>query len=165
MGGQVLAGDRKHPAGARGRVIDRAHHTGPGQRRVVLDEQQVDHQSDHLARREVLAGRLVGQLREFADQLLEGQAHVVVVDLARMQIDAGELFGHPVEQPGLGEAVDLDVELEALKDVADGRRERLNISEQILADMIRVAHQPAHVHGRGVEEALLGRAQQERLGI
>ena len=72
-------GDRQHAAGARRGVVDGAHHAGLGQHVVVLDEQQVDHQADDLARREVLTGRLVGEFGELADQLLEDQAHLGVV--------------------------------------------------------------------------------------
>ena len=52
---------------------------------VVLDEQQVDHEADDVARGEVLAGGLVGDFGELADQLLEDQAHVVVADLVGVQ--------------------------------------------------------------------------------
>jgi hypothetical protein len=67
---------RQHAAGAGGGVVHGAHHAGLGQGLVVLDEQQVDHQADHLARGEVLAGGLVGELGELADQLLEHGAHL-----------------------------------------------------------------------------------------
>jgi hypothetical protein len=40
-----------------------------------------------------------------------------------VQVDLGELFRHLVEQPGLGQALDLGVEFEALEDVAHGGRE------------------------------------------
>jgi hypothetical protein len=80
---QVLARHRQHAAGAGGRVVHGAHHARLGQGVVVLDEQQVHHQPDHLARGEVLTGRLVGELGELADQLLEHQAHLHVVDLGR----------------------------------------------------------------------------------
>ena len=161
----MFIGDRQHSARARGRVVDGADHAGLGQHVVVLDEQQVDHQADDFARREVLTGRLVGQFRELADQLLEREPHLVVVDRLGMQVDARELLGDLIEQPALGQLVDLGREAEPLEDVAHGGRERLNIGEEVLADVVLIAHQLAHVHGRGVVEALAGGAQQERVGV
>ena len=52
-------------------------------RSLVLDEQQVHHQPDDLAGREVLAGGLVGELGEPADQLLVEVAHLQVRDRRR----------------------------------------------------------------------------------
>ena len=139
----MLARDRQHAARAGRRVVDRAHDAGLGQHVVVLDEQQIDHQADDLARREVLAGRLVGEFRELADQLLEDEAHLCVADLVGVQVDAGELLGDLIEQPALGQPVDLGGEVEPLEDVADGGRERLDVGEQVLADVVLVAHQLA----------------------
>ena len=71
----------EHAAGAGRGVVDGAdHRSAGGEDVVVLNEQQVDHQLDRVARGEVLAGGFVGGLGEAADQLLEGQAHVVVGD-------------------------------------------------------------------------------------
>ncbi len=64
---QVLLGDREHPAGAARRVEHGLHRAGLAEQVVVLDEEEVHHQLDHLARREVLAGGLVGELGEAAD--------------------------------------------------------------------------------------------------
>ena len=97
----MLAGDRQHAAGAGRRVVDRAHDAGLGQHVVVLDEEQIDHQPDDLARREVLAGRLVRELGELADQLLEDEPHLGVADGLGMQVDVGELLGDQIEQPHL----------------------------------------------------------------
>ena len=51
---------------AAGRIEQRLDDARRGEQRVVLDEQQVDHQPDDLSRREVLAGDLVGGLGEAA---------------------------------------------------------------------------------------------------
>ncbi len=161
----MLAADRQHAAGARGRVVDRPHHAGFGQRLVVLDEEQVDHQPDGIARREVLSGGLVGKFGELADQFLEHGAHLGVADDLGVQVDVGELLGHQVEQLGLGQPVDLGVEVEALEDVAHGGRKRLNVGEEVFPDVVLVAHQLLHVQGRRVEEELPRLAQQERLGV
>ena len=126
----MLLGDRQHAARARRRVVDGANHARLGQRVVVLDEQQVHHQADDLARREVLAGRLVRELGEPADQLLEDQPHLGVADRVGMQVDVRELLGDEVKQVRLREPVDLHGELEALEDVPDSRRERLERSSR-----------------------------------
>ena len=77
-------------------------------------QQQADHQPDHLPRREVLPGLLVGLLRADADQLLEDVAHLYVVDAIRREVDLGELL-HDLEQEVLlVQARDLRIEGEAL---------------------------------------------------
>ena len=79
--------------------------------------------------------------------------------------DVGELLGDQVEQLGLGEAVDLQVKLEGLEDVAHGGRESLRVGAQVLADVVLVAHQLLHVEWRRVVEKLAGLAEQEGFGI
>ncbi len=163
--GQMLFGDRKHAARAGGRVVDRAHDAGLGQNLVVLDEDEVDHQADDFARGEMLSGRLVGEFRELADQLLEDEAHLGVVDDVGVKIDGGEFLGDQIEQVRLGEPVDLDGEFEALENVAHVGRKALHIGRQMRPDVVLVADQLAQVEGGRVVEALAGLAQQERLGV
>ena len=67
--------------------------------------------------------------------------------------------------PRLGEAINLGVEFEPLKDVAHGGRESLQVSAEVFADVILVAHELLQVERRGVVEKLTGLAQQEGLGI
>ena len=165
MGRQVLAGHAEHATGAGGGVVDGPDHPGLGERLVVLDEEQVDHEPDNLARGEVLAGRLVGQLSELADELLKNGAHLGVADGVRVQVDVGELLGHQVEQPGLGQPVNLGVEIEAGEDVAHGWREGLDVGAQILADVVLVAHELFQVQGRGIVKELAGLFEEEWLGI
>lgn len=69
----------------------------------------------------------------------------MVVNLAGVEVDAGELLGYLIEQPRLGEPVDLRGKLEALKDVANVRRELSDVCRQVLVDVVLVAHQRAHV--------------------
>ena len=163
--GQVLVRDGQHAAGAGRRIVDRAHDARLGQNLVVLDEDEVDHQADDLARREVLAGRLVGEFGELADQLLEDEAHLGVVDDVGVEVDGGEFLGDQIEQVGLGEPVDLDGELEALENVADVGREALHIGRQVLAHVVLVADELLQVEGGRVVEALPGLAQEERLRV
>ena len=60
QGGDVLLGGGEHAAGPAGRVEDVDDLAGLVERVLVRGEQQVDHQLDHLAGREVLARGLVG---------------------------------------------------------------------------------------------------------
>ena len=135
--GQVLFRDRQHTARSGRRIVDRAHDAGLGQNLVILDEDQIDHEADDLARGEVLSRRLVGEFRELADQLFENEAHLGVVDDIGVEIDVGEFLGDQIEQVGLGEPVDLDREFEALEDVADVGREgaasRATCSQKLLS--------------------------------
>ena len=82
-----------------------------------------------------------------------------------VEVDVGELLRDEVEQLGLGEAVDLGVELEALEDVAHGGRERLDVGAEVFADVVLVAHELLQVERRGVVEELAGFPQEERLGV
>lgn len=108
---------------------------------------------------------VVADFRELPDQLLEHQAHLVVVDRLRVQVDAGEPLRHLVQQPGLGQALDLGVELEAVEHVAYRWRERLHVAVEVFPDVILVPHELLHVQGGGVAEGLAGPAQEERLGV
>lgn len=161
---QVFARDGEHAARARRGVVEGAHHGIAGREHVVvLDEQQVDHEADDFARGEVLPGGFVRDFGELADQFLEDQAHAGVVHRARVQVDVGEFLGHQVEQVGLGQALDLGVEVEALEDVARRGRERLDVGVEVLADVILVAQQAGQIQLGRVVEALPGLAQQEML--
>jgi hypothetical protein len=56
----------EHPTRAARRVKKLAHRAGRGQQRVVTDKEDVHHQFDRLARREVIAGRLVREQMRLA---------------------------------------------------------------------------------------------------
>ena len=68
---------------------------------VVFDENQIDHQPDNFARREMLAGRLVALLGKPPDQFLEDVAHFVVVHHVGVQIDVEELAQDEEEEVGV----------------------------------------------------------------
>jgi hypothetical protein len=164
-GGQVLVGDREHSAGARRRVVDRAYNPRLGERLTVLDEDEVDHKADDLARREVLARRLVRQFREAPDEFLEHESHLGVVDLVRVEIDLGEPLGDEVEQLVFGQPVDLGEEIEPLENIADRGREALNVCVEILGNVVLITHELAHIERGHIGEALPRLAQDERLRV
>jgi len=86
---QVVLGDAQHAAGAAGRVAEGAHDAGPGERLAVGLEEQVDHETDDLARRKVVAGGLVGRLVELLDLGLKAE---VLDDLAGTLAEAGDVM-------------------------------------------------------------------------
>jgi hypothetical protein len=129
----------QHAAGAAGRIADGDDDAGLGEHAGVGLQQQVDHELDDFARGEVVAGRFVGGFVEAPDQVFEHQPHGDVVDLARMQVDLGELGDHLIEAIGFFELLDLLFELEALEDLADVLGEAVDVSGQMLADVVRVA--------------------------
>ena len=159
---EVLARDRQHAACPRSGVVDRAHDAGLGQHVVILDKEEVDHEADDFARREVLSGRLVREFREFADQLFEDVAHLRVADFVRVEVDVRELFGDLIEQLRFRQPVNLGEEVEAFEDVADGWRKRLDVGEEVFADVVLVADQLPHIHRRGVAEARSRFPEQKR---
>ena len=122
---------------------------------------QVHHQAKDLARREVLADGFVGKLGEFADEFLEHQAHLHVVDLVRVQLDAGELLSDLIQQLGLVQALDRGGEIEVLEDRAHVRSEALDVAVEVGADVVLIAHELAHVQRRDVVEVQAGLALDE----
>ena len=113
----------------------------------------------------MLPGGLVADFGELADQLFKHQPHLHVADHLGVQVDLGELFCHLVEQPGLGQPLDLGVKFKMLKHVTHGGRERLHVAEQVLRNVVGVAQELFQVQRGGVVEALARLAQQEGLGV
>jgi hypothetical protein len=126
----------------------------------ILGKDEVDHEPDHLARREVLAGRLIGQFGKLANQFLEDRAHVGIADPVRVKVDLAELLGDEVEQVGIGKSVDLRFQLEAGEDVFDVGRKAVKVSRKVHRDVILVANDGLQVHRRSVVKGIAGRASQ-----
>jgi hypothetical protein len=131
--------DRKHSARTGCRVINCPDHAGFREHIIVFGEDQVDHEPDDLAGREVFAGRLVGEFGELADELLEDGTHIGVAHLVRVQVDLAELFRDKVEQVGVGKPINLCFQLEAGEDVFHVRGEAVQVRRQIGSDIILVA--------------------------
>ena len=126
-----VLGGRQHAAGAAGRVEDADDLAFAEDRVHVRGDQQVHHQVDDLARREVVAGLAVGVLVEPADQVLEDVAHVVGGQFVQV-VHGREPADDPVQELGLGEPGDLVVEAEAVDDPPDVRREAVDVVAQVL---------------------------------
>ena len=152
--GRVLLGDREHAARAAARVVDAARSALRPQFFFVAGQHQVDHEMDHVAGREVLAGVLVQRLVELADELLEDRAHCEVVDLVRVEIDPGVAEPlHDLEQQArLVQLGDRVVEVELLQYLAHVGAEAGDVGAQVLRDIGRIGEElPEVVPGRVVE--------------
>ena len=128
---QVVLRLRQHAAGAAGGVEQLADRAGGGEQLVVLDEQDAHHQTDDLARREVVARGLVGQFVEAADEVLEDEPHLLVRHRVRVQVDIAELRDDEVEDVRLPHPLDLVLELEEVEDVAHIPREAVDVADEV----------------------------------
>ena len=115
---QVVLRLRQHSARAAGGVEQLADCAGRGEQLVVIDKQDVHHQPDDLARREVIARGLVGQFVEAADEVLEDEPHLLVRYRVRVQVDIAELPDDEVQDICLAHPLDLVLELEEVENVA-----------------------------------------------
>ena len=160
---QVVLRLCQHPAGAACGVEQLADRATRGEQLVVLDEEEVHHQPDNLARGEVVAGGLVCQLVEAADEVLEDQPHLLVPHVCGMEVDAAEFRDDEVEDVRLGHAVDFVLELEELEDLAHVLREAMDVAGEMAADVVGVAPQLLEVEVGMVVEALPGDPVQPRV--
>ena len=78
---QVVLSLSQHTAGAAGRIQEFAHCPRRCKQIIVLDKENVHHQPDHFAGREVIAGCLVCQFVETTDKILEDKPHLLVRNL------------------------------------------------------------------------------------
>ena len=136
-----------------------------GQDVVVRDEEQVDHQADDLAGREVLAGLLVADLGEPPDQLLEDVAHLDVGHRVGVQVDLAELGDDQVEPVGLVELGDVLLEAEVFDDLAGAAGEALDVVGQVGGDVVRVALELLEGEAAGVVEGTGRRPGEDRLEV
>ena len=105
-------------------------------RLLVFDEEQVHHQPNDFAGREVLSCGLVRRLSELPNQLLEDRPHDVVRHPVGVEVHVGEPRDHLEEQVRLIQLGDLLGELELLDDVARVGGEALDVRGQVRRDVI-----------------------------
>ena len=153
---QVVLRLRQHAAGAAGGVEQLADGAGCGEQFVVVNEQDAHHQSDDLARREMVARGLVGQFVEAPDEVLEEKSHLLVRHRVWVQVNIAELRDDEVEDVRLAHPLDLVLELEEIKDVAHIPRETLDVADEVLLDVVGVALELLEVEGGVVVKALAG---------
>ena len=148
---QVVLSGRQHSAGTARRVVDRLDDVSLAQ--VGLRrQQQIHHQPDHLAGREVLPSLLVGLLCTDPDELLEDVAHLHVVDPSQRQIEVCELLDDLEQQVAFVHTGDVLTEAEAFHDLAHVLREADDVGVEVLRELVRVVEQPLEVQRRRVVE-------------
>ena len=174
---QRLFGDRQHSAGAARAIVDQV--------RSRLDlighrlEDEVRHQPDHVARREVLAGLLVVLLVETANQLLEDGTHAMVVQARQpdrsiaaqhgpgAEIDGGiqELLDQEAESIGLDQRRNLVAKLELLQNLLNVGRKAIEVRLEIGPQLLLPGSGPqiAEAEGRRIVEGLAGRLTERRM--
>jgi hypothetical protein len=82
-----------------------------------------------------------------------------------MEVDVAKLFGDEIEQVGFGKSVNLGLEVKAFEDITNGIGKVLDVGNEILTDMVRVAHELVQVEGRSVVEVLTSFSKDERLRV
>ena len=165
--GDVLLGNGEHAARAAAGVVDAEHHPLGAQTLLVAGQQQVDHEMDHVAGGEVLAGVLFQRLVELPDELLEDRAHGEVVDRVRVEIHLriAEPLHHLEQETRLIELGDGVVEVELLQHLAHVGAEPGDVVAQILRDVGGVGQQLGEVVAGRVVEGESGGGLKQPLGV
>lgn len=116
---EMFVRHRKHPSSSGSRIVQCADNARFCQCIIIFDKQQVDHQPNDFAWREMFPSRFVGDFRKFAYQLLKDGSHLFVTDGFRVQIDIGKFFGNQIQQICFGESFYLSVKIKSFKDIAN----------------------------------------------
>ena len=123
---------------------------------VFRREQQVHHQADDLARREMLSGFFVRLLCPNADELFKHVAHLHVVHAFRGEIYPGECLHHLIKKVFLRHACDLLSEGEALHDFPDIGRKTIDVLVQPLGELLGVVEHLAKIEAGKIVERVAG---------
>ena len=141
----MLLGDHQHAAGTATRIVDVVDGAGPGDVVAVAREHQVDHQVNHVARREVFARVLVECLVELPDEFLENRSHGGIVDLVGVEIDILEPLHDAEEEPPLVQHADRVPEAERLQHLPHVRAEPGDVAPQVTGQVWRVGDEALEV--------------------
>ena len=160
---QVVLRLGEHAAGSAGGVQELAHRAGGREKVVVIDEENVHHEPNDLARREVIARGLIGKFIEAADQVLEDEPHLLVGDAVWVQVDIGELRDDEIEDVRLAHLLDLGLKLKVLEDAAHVGRESVDVADQVFGNMVWVGLELLEGKSRVVVEALASRLVEQVL--
>ena len=133
---QVLHAAGEKTTGARRGVIDGPHHPRSRQGLVIGRKHQRGGQPHDVTGGKVLTGGLVGALGKLADQLLEHQTHVVVVDGLGGEIDVGEVADNLVKQVGIFQQIDAGGEVEVLEHLECLTGKAPHIGIQVVANLL-----------------------------
>jgi len=94
--------------------------------------------SRNLARCKVFSGGLVGEVREFADQILEDVTHLNIGNRLGMKVNFSEPFHNEEKQIGLIKTLDVILEIEMLEDIPGILREARDKIAEIGGNVTRV---------------------------
>ena len=97
--------------------------------------------------------RLVGHLRESAEQFLKDLSHRVVVHLIGVQIDFGKLIAEDEQPVVFVQSLNKPIEIEVFDDVADILTESVEVVLKVEMDIVRVGFESREVVLGGVVEA------------
>ena len=133
---QGLLGEREHSARAARRVVNLPDDPLAPELLVVVDDDEVHDQPDHLARCEMLTGGFVGNFREAANQVFKQIAHRQRGDGFRAQVERGDLLEHLPQDAGIGESLQLVREEELVeKDIPNRVREGCDVGDEVLVNV------------------------------
>ena len=166
-GRDVLLGDGEHAPRPAAGVVDGQRLVGDTDLPFVTREQEVDHQVNDIAGREVLAGVLVQGFVELAYQLFEDRAHRGVVDGIGVQVDRGivEPLHHLEEQPRFIELADGVVEVELLNHLSHVGAEAGDVPPQVRGQVLVVGEQTVEVETRDVVEGEAGGLAEQAVSV
>ena len=136
-----LLGFGKHAARSARRIVDRAVDAG------LIDilftsVDEIRHEANDFARREVIPGFFVGLLVKAHHQMLEQIAHLEVVDPVRVKIDFGHRLDDGEETVAGVELLDLIGKLETLEDAPRGRGKAVDVRHEVRRDVLGITEQP-----------------------
>jgi hypothetical protein len=120
---------------------------------LVWFQQQVDHESDHLARGKVVTRCLIGSFIETPDEVLKEETHGDVVYPPGVQVHLGKLGDDEIQAVGFLQLFDFLFEFEIVEDFADVFGKARNVINEMAADVVRISLELGKVKVAVVVEA------------
>jgi len=153
----VVLGDGEDAARAAAAVIDGAGHALVAGQFGIEHQHKIHHQVDGIAGREVLTGVCVEGFVEFAQQMLEDIAHLVVGHGGGAQVHFAlliESLHEQVEQIHFVEPADGMIKVEGSEDLADIERETRDILAEVQGEVGVIVEEALVIELRGVVEGV-----------
>ena len=145
---------RQHPACAAGRVVN-TYDFAFFINQVVMRQQQIDHQLDDFARREMIARFFIGLFVETPHEIFKQIAHGDVGDGVRMQVYICHLLNNFKQAVCIFELLNLLFELELFNDLARTARKPGDKVHKVCGQLFRVTQQIAEGKFAGVVKVQL----------
>ena len=159
----MVLGDGEDATGAAAAVIDGAGDALGACQLGIEHQHEIDHEADAVARGKVLAGVFVEGFVEFAEQMLEDVAHLVVGHGGGAQVHFAllvESLHQQVEQIHPPKVADGVVEVKGGEDLADIGREAHDILAEVQGQIGIVVEQALVVELGGIVEGVTRSAAQ-----